>query len=824
MYLPAACYTMSKVEKTIFCEFLHGVKVPSGYSANIKKLVSMKDLKLLGMKSHDCHILMTQMILIAIHGVLPPRVRHTITKLCLFFNMIHSKVIDPKQLDEWQSDIILTLCELKMYFPPSFFDVMVHLVSHIVREIKACGLAFLRDMYPFERYMGFLKGYDPPIIPRKTRGINKIQDLPPGEVVDFNRLGQAVGKWQNLYGKYLETRTRRLISMNIEDWKHVTKEQKEFLWSDIKTHFRLENDDVKVPTLLSCGAKWKAWKTELREASERGKQYQMNRPRLGPKGYRGFEEKAPHDKDGNTTLLPELADLSKDLLSEGTIESNAGVDPLIMVMGSEHGGRTRGEETYCCLYVPSSVSTHEKVTCATATVFPIGDDLIHGNKLLKGHMKVSVIKVVDFHKNMELPVPDDEFPTLLNAVKGFIQWPISAIARFKGLTKTPISRAPTKNVLPQHQKVPGIEQGKGKVTAEEPTNKKKALEEPTKPKMALAKIAEQTKAKERDEKRKAEYGKKLNELKHAITLHRPKSVLDGYNRWMSRGKDCVEPYNLRVDKEVFRQAEDSYFAINPTDIIELLTNKKLELGILTCFEMLAGLVDSVLGGSLKWELPTVNRQPSTWECGYYVMRWMHDFVLKYQNDDFPNTIPWGEERRLENKELDAVIGAWFTLWRGSKTTNIDQVPLTHICRAEHNSIFFMETSAKTAANVNGVFHEIGKRLPRAQPTQNPACMVLADVTDIHVVSNRFLSCGFDGTVKLGDTGMKGGFATRVAGYADLYNMRIDVISYTAVLQMEVSPELIRQGCANTAINHFKWGQEGVAIEIGEAVVSLERAS
>lgn len=88
-----------------------------------------------------------------------------------------------------------------------------------------------------------------------------------------------------------------------------------------------------------------------------------------------------------------------------------------------------------------------------------------------------------------------------------------------------------------------------------------------------------------DEKRKAEYRKELNDLKPAITLHRPKSVLNGYNHWMSRGNDCVEPYNLHVDKEVFRQVEDSYFAINPTDIIELLTNKKLELGILTCFEM-----------------------------------------------------------------------------------------------------------------------------------------------------------------------------------------------------------------------------------------------
>ncbi|GJZ59347.1 hypothetical protein Tco_0615163 [Tanacetum coccineum] len=64
----------------------------------------------------------------------------------------------------------------------------------------------------------------------------------------------------------------------------------------------------------------------------------------------------------------------------------------------------------------------------------------------------------------------------------------------------------------------------------------------------------------------------------------------------------------------------------------------------------------------------------------------------------------------------------------------------------------------------------------------------------------------------------------VVAASSFIKMRIDVISYTTVLQMEVSPELIRQGCANTAINYFKWGQEGVAIKIGEAVVTLERAS
>ncbi|KAH0701171.1 hypothetical protein AABB24_024547 [Solanum stoloniferum] len=44
--------------------------------------------------------------------------------------------------------------------------------------------------------------------------------------------------------------------------------------------------------------------------------------------------------------------------------------------------------------------------------------------------------------------------------------------------------------------------------------------------------------------------------------------------------------------------------------------------------------------------------------------------------------------------------------------------------AEENGLFFMETSAKTAVNVNDIFYEIAKRLPTAQPTQNPAGMVL----------------------------------------------------------------------------------------------------
>ncbi|KAJ8629351.1 hypothetical protein MRB53_022674 [Persea americana] len=46
--------------------------------------------------------------------------------------------------------------------------------------------------------------------------------------------------------------------------------------------------------------------------------------------------------------------------------------------------------------------------------------------------------------------------------------------------------------------------------------------------------------------------------------------------------------------------------------------------------------------------------------------------------------------------------------------------------AEENGLFFMETSAKTAINVNDIFHAIARRLPQAQPAQNTEGTVLMD--------------------------------------------------------------------------------------------------
>jgi hypothetical protein len=133
---------MSKEEKIRLCGCLRDVKVPTGYSSNIRSLVNMKDKKLVGMKSHDCHVMMTQMLPVAIRGILPDKVRDPIIKLCSFFNAISQKVIDPNKLAKLQEDVVHTICQFETIFPPTFFDIMPHLIVHIVGEIKSLGPIF----------------------------------------------------------------------------------------------------------------------------------------------------------------------------------------------------------------------------------------------------------------------------------------------------------------------------------------------------------------------------------------------------------------------------------------------------------------------------------------------------------------------------------------------------------------------------------------------------------------------------------------------------------------------------------------------------------
>jgi len=111
------------------------------------------------MKSHDCHVMMTQIFPVAIRGIMDKHVRETLFDFCNFFDVISRKSITRKQLSRLQEEIVVILCELEIYFPPAFFDICVHLLVHIVEDIIHLGPAFLHNMMSFERMNGVIKGF-----------------------------------------------------------------------------------------------------------------------------------------------------------------------------------------------------------------------------------------------------------------------------------------------------------------------------------------------------------------------------------------------------------------------------------------------------------------------------------------------------------------------------------------------------------------------------------------------------------------------------------------------------------------------------------------
>ncbi|XP_050895866.1 uncharacterized protein LOC127102549 [Lathyrus oleraceus] len=152
-------FTMSNSKKDVFLRTLRNTIFPNGYSSNISRCFDINNRKLFGMKSHDCHILMEQILPIAIRNVLPDNVIAVLVEFCSFFRQLCAKSLSHLDLDRLQSRIILTLCHLEMLFPPSFFTIMVHLTCHLIGEAKLGGPVHYRWMYPIERYLGHLKSY-----------------------------------------------------------------------------------------------------------------------------------------------------------------------------------------------------------------------------------------------------------------------------------------------------------------------------------------------------------------------------------------------------------------------------------------------------------------------------------------------------------------------------------------------------------------------------------------------------------------------------------------------------------------------------------------
>jgi hypothetical protein len=68
---------LKREEKAMHCSFFNELKVLTGYCVNLKRLVNMRELKFnFGcMKAHNCHVIMTQLLLVALRGILLDKVQ-----------------------------------------------------------------------------------------------------------------------------------------------------------------------------------------------------------------------------------------------------------------------------------------------------------------------------------------------------------------------------------------------------------------------------------------------------------------------------------------------------------------------------------------------------------------------------------------------------------------------------------------------------------------------------------------------------------------------------------------------------------------------------
>ena len=127
------------------------LKFPDGLTSNISSCVKEGELQMSRMKSHDFYVFIQRVLPLSIRGCLTKEVRLVLYELSEFIRIICSRTMHLDILEKLEEKIVVILCRLERIFPPSFFDIMTHLLVHLPYEAKMAGPAQYRWMFPFER-------------------------------------------------------------------------------------------------------------------------------------------------------------------------------------------------------------------------------------------------------------------------------------------------------------------------------------------------------------------------------------------------------------------------------------------------------------------------------------------------------------------------------------------------------------------------------------------------------------------------------------------------------------------------------------------------
>jgi hypothetical protein len=104
---PRALYCLMLKEREEIFQWLKKLKFPDRYAANIKSAVNLDTGKLVGLKSHDYHILIERLVPVIFRGYFSPDLWKMLAELSYFYRQICAKEISKKLMQMFEKEIVV---------------------------------------------------------------------------------------------------------------------------------------------------------------------------------------------------------------------------------------------------------------------------------------------------------------------------------------------------------------------------------------------------------------------------------------------------------------------------------------------------------------------------------------------------------------------------------------------------------------------------------------------------------------------------------------------------------------------------------------------
>jgi hypothetical protein len=108
------------------------LKFPDRYAIKIKQAVNITSSKLNSLKSHDYHIIMERLMPVMFHGYLNVDMWKNFAELSYFYRKICAKEVSKVMMEKLEKEIMLPVCKMENVFPHGWFNVMQHLLVHLL--------------------------------------------------------------------------------------------------------------------------------------------------------------------------------------------------------------------------------------------------------------------------------------------------------------------------------------------------------------------------------------------------------------------------------------------------------------------------------------------------------------------------------------------------------------------------------------------------------------------------------------------------------------------------------------------------------------------